>query len=36
MGIVFAISLALGLSFGLGGREVAGRYVNSLNDKDSR
>jgi len=29
-GMVFAISLALGLAFGLGGREAAGRYVNSV------
>lgn len=30
MGIVFALSLALGLSFGLGGKDAAGRYVDSL------
>jgi len=29
-GIVIALSLALGLSFGLGGQEAAGRYVEKL------
>ena len=29
-GIVFAISLALGLSFGLGGREAASRVIESM------
>lgn len=28
-GMVFALSLALGLSFGLGGREAASRYIES-------
>lgn len=32
-GFVFAASLALGLSFGLGGREAAGRYIESLSRK---
>lgn len=30
-GIVFATSLALGLAFGLGGKEAAARYFNSIN-----
>ena len=29
-GIVIAISLALGLSFGLGGQEAAGRFIERL------
>lgn len=29
-GMVFATSLALGLAFGLGGREAAGKYLNSV------
>ena len=29
-GVVIALSLALGLSFGLGGQEAAGRYVEKL------
>lgn len=38
MGIVFALSLALGLAFGLGGRDAAGKFVNELTrgDRDSR
>jgi len=35
MGIVFALSLATGLAFGLGGRDAAGRYINQMtNDRD--
>lgn len=30
MGITFAVSLALGLSFGLGGRDAAGKYINKM------
>jgi len=30
MGIVFAASLALGLSFGLGGKEAAARYISKM------
>ncbi|MEZ4200585.1 MAG: hypothetical protein R3B69_03295 [Candidatus Paceibacterota bacterium] len=30
MGIIFGTSLAFGLSFGLGGKEAAGRYINKL------
>lgn len=30
MGIVFALALALGLSFGLGGKEAAGRYIDGM------
>lgn len=30
MGIVFALSLALGLAFGLGGRDAAGRYIDHV------
>lgn len=30
MGIVFAISLAAGLAFGLGGRDVAAQYLNKV------
>ena len=30
MGIVAAVSLALGLSFGLGGKEAAARYISKL------
>lgn len=29
-GIVFALALALGLSFGLGGKETASRYIDSI------
>ena len=32
-GIVIAISLALGLSFGLGGQEAAGQFVNRLRNE---
>ncbi len=32
-GIVLALSLALGLAFGLGGKEAAGRYVDRLTRK---
>lgn len=32
-GIVVAVSLALGLSFGLGGQEAAGRYLNKIQDE---
>lgn len=32
-GIVFALSLALGLAFGLGGKDAAGRYVDHLTRK---
>ena len=32
-GFVFAASLALGLSFGLGGKEAAGRYISSVTEK---
>lgn len=32
MGVVFAVSLALGLSFGLGGRDAASRYINKMTD----
>jgi hypothetical protein len=34
MGVVFALALALGLAFGLGGKEAAGAYINSLSKKD--
>lgn len=34
-GFVFATSLALGLAFGLGGRDAAGRYVDSITRKKS-
>lgn len=30
MGIVFALSLGAGLSFGLGGRDAAGKYINRM------
>lgn len=33
MGIVFALSLAAGLSFGLGGRDAAGKYIAKMTDK---
>jgi len=33
MGIVFAISLGSALAFGLGGREAAGRYIDSMTRK---
>lgn len=32
-GIVFALSLALGLAFGLGGKDAAGRYVDRVTRK---
>lgn len=32
-GVVVAISIALGLSFGLGGREAAGRYIDHVVDE---
>lgn len=34
MGIVFALSLALGLSFGLGGKDAAARYIEDMSKKD--
>jgi hypothetical protein len=34
-GFVFATALALGLAFGLGGRDAAGRYVDSIAHKKS-
>lgn len=33
MGIVFAISLGLGLAFGLGGKEAAARYIEKVTRK---
>lgn len=33
-GLVFALSLALGLSFGLGGRETAARYLERITRND--
>ena len=33
-GVVFAVSLALGLSFGLGGRDAAARAIEKLHNKD--
>jgi hypothetical protein len=35
-GVVIALSLALGLSFGLGGQEAAGRYVEKLRGEISK
>lgn len=35
MGIVFALSLGAGLAFGLGGRDAAGKYINSLTGSKS-
>lgn len=35
MGIVFALALALGLAFGLGGRDAAGRFVNEMTKNKS-
>lgn len=32
-GLVFMLALALGLAFGLGGKDSAGRYVNRLSDE---
>ena len=34
-GIVFALALGLGLAFGLGGKEAAGRYINKMTEKNS-
>jgi len=34
-GIVIAVSLALGLSFGLGGQEAASRYIERLRSEMS-
>lgn len=36
IGIIAAISLALGLSFGLGGRDAAARYIEKVKDNVSR
>lgn len=36
IGIIAAISLALGLSFGLGGRDAAARYIEKVKDEISR
>jgi len=33
MGMVFALSLGAGLAFGLGGKEAAGRYIDSITRK---
>lgn len=33
MGIIFALSLAAGLAFGLGGRDAASRFIDSLTKK---
>lgn len=33
MGIVFALSLALGLSFGLGGKDAAAQYIEQMTKK---
>ncbi len=33
-GIVFAVSLAIGLSFGLGGKDAAARFLEKLSKKD--
>lgn len=35
MGIVFALSLALGLSFGFGGRDAAARFINNMTSRRS-
>jgi hypothetical protein len=35
-GVVIALSLALGLSFGLGGQETAGRYIEKLRSEISK
>lgn len=35
-GVVIALSLALGLSFGLGGQEAAGRYIEKLRSEISK
>lgn len=34
-GLVFGLSLAFGLAFGLGGRDAAGRYLNDITGKGS-
>lgn len=36
IGIIAAISLALGLSFGLGGRDAAAKYIEQVKDRVSR
>jgi hypothetical protein len=36
MGIVFALSLAFGLSFGLGGKEAAGRMIENVRSEIAR
>jgi len=36
IGIIAAISLALGLSFGLGGRDAAARYIEKVKDEVSK
>ena len=36
IGIIAAISLALGLSFGLGGRDAAARYIEKVRDNVSK
>jgi hypothetical protein len=36
IGIIAALSLALGLSFGLGGRDAAARYIEKMRDNMSR
>jgi hypothetical protein len=33
-GVVFAVSLALGLSFGLGGRDAAARAIEAMKNKN--
>ncbi len=35
-GMVFALALALGLAFGLGGRDAASRYIDSLSDNQKQ
>ena len=35
IGIIAAISLALGLSFGLGGRDAAARYIEKVRNETS-
>jgi hypothetical protein len=35
-GIVLALSLAIGLSFGLGGQDAAGRYIDNIRKEISR
>ena len=36
IGIIAALSLALGLSFGLGGRDAAARYIEKVKDEVSK